>query len=409
MQSWWFTEDCYPHLPDESTYRSIRVDLPNQHCDPEVANDLYNRYLDLWCACDEIGLGIMLNEHHQTATCMVPAAPIMLGILARQTQKSRLLILGNPLPNRNQPVRVAEEMALVDVISKGRVECGFVRSVPYEAAAANIMPYRGSDRMWEAHDLILKAWTTHDGPFNFEGEWYHHRQVNIWPRPYQQPHPPVWITMGSNGSARPVAQHKHIGAVFLAGYPRIREVFDGYREGYLEAHGEHAPLDRLAYLGLCYIGENQREAEEGARKLLWYMESNKVPPSGVIRLGYHPPAVSANVMRGVTGSGVPTRPTLEQQMARGNVFAGTPDQVFEQMKSFWEYSGGFGHMLMMGQAGFLSDADALKSMRLYKAEVEPRLKELAANADPAELWEKSKAAPVKDGVDIGNFGVEFVR
>ena len=409
MQSWWFTEDCYPHLPDESTYRSIRVDLPNQHCDPEVANDLYNRYLDLWCACDEIGLGIMLNEHHQTATCMVPAAPIMLGILARQTQKSRLLILGNPLPNRNQPVRVAEEMALVDVISKGRVECGFVRSVPYEAAAANIMPYRGSDRMWEAHDLILKAWTTHDGPFNFEGEWYHHRQVNIWPRPYQQPHPPVWITMGSNGSARPVAQHKHIGAVFLAGYPRIREVFDGYREGYLEAHGEHAPLDRLAYLGLCYIGENQREAEEGARKLLWYMESNKVPPEWSNPPGYHPPAVSANVMRGVTGSGVPTQPTLEQQMARGNVFAGTPDQVFEQMKSFWEYSGGFGHMLMMGQAGFLSDADALKSMRLYKAEVEPRLKELAANADPAELWEKSKAAPVKDGVDIGNFGVEFVR
>ena len=90
MKSWWFTEDCYPHLPDESTYRSIRVDLPNQNCDPEIASDLYNRYLDLWCACDEIGLGIMLNEHHQTATCMVPAAPIMLGILARQTKNERL-------------------------------------------------------------------------------------------------------------------------------------------------------------------------------------------------------------------------------------------------------------------------------------------------------------------------------
>ena len=409
MKSWWFTEDCYPHLPDESTYRSIRVDLPNQNCDPEIASDLYNRYLDLWCACDEIGLGIMLNEHHQTATCMVPAAPIMLGILARQTKNERLLILGNPLPNRNQPVRVAEEMALVDVFSKGRVECGFVRSVPYEAAAANILPYRGSDRMWEAHDLILKAWTTHDGPFNFEGEWYHHRQVNIWPRPYQQPHPPVWITMGSGASAKRVAQHKHIGAVFLAGYPRIRSVFDGYRESYLEAHGEIPPLDRLAYLGLCFIGENEREAEEGARKLLWYMESNKVPPEWSNPPGYHPAPVSAAVMRGAGGSGVPTRPTLHEQMARGNVFAGTPDQVFEQMKAFWEYSGGFGNMLMMGQAGFLSDADALKSMKLYKAEVEPRLKELEANTDPAELWEKSKAAPVKECADTRHFGVEFVR
>jgi alkanesulfonate monooxygenase SsuD/methylene tetrahydromethanopterin reductase-like flavin-dependent oxidoreductase (luciferase family) len=409
MKSWWFTEDCYPDLPDEDSYRSIRVDLPNIHCEPEKASELYNRYLDLWCACDEIGLGIMLNEHHQTATCMVPAAPIMLGILARQTETARLLILGNPLPNRNQPVRVAEEMALVDVISKGRLECGFVRSVPYEAAAANMLPYKGSERLWEAHDLIMKAWTTHDGPFNFEGKYYHHRQVNIWPRPYQQPHPPVWITMGSPGSAKPVAEHKHVGAVFLAGYPKIRGVFDGYRESYLAAHGEHAPLDRLAYLGLCYVGENEREAEDGARKLLWYMESNKVPAEWSNPPGYHTPAVSATVMRGKDGSGVPTNPTLDQQMARGNVFTGTPDQVYEQIKAFWEYSGGFGHMLLMGQAGFLSDADALKSMKLYKKEVEPRLTELMEGADPAELWEKSKAAPLKDDVDLGNFGIEFVR
>ena len=409
MKSWWFTEDCYPNLPDEDSYRSIRVDLPNIHCEPEKASELYNRYLDLWCECDEIGLGIMLNEHHQTATCMVPAAPIMLGILARQTKTARLLILGNPLPNRNQPVRVAEEMALVDVISKGRLECGFVRSVPYEAAAANILPYKGAERLWEAHDLIMKAWTTHDGPFNFEGKYYHHRQVNIWPRPYQQPHPPVWITMGSHGSAIPVAKHKHVGAVFLAGYPKIRGVFDGYRESYLAAHGEHAPLDRLAYLGLCYVGENEREAEDGARKLLWYMESNKVPAEWSNPPGYHTPAVSATVMRGKDGSGVPTNPTLAQQMTRGNVFAGTPDQVYEQIKAFWEYSGGFGHMLLMGQAGFLSDADALKSMKLYKKEVEPRLTELMENADPAELWEKSKAAPVQEGVDLGDFGIEFVR
>ena len=157
LKTWFFTEDCYPDLPPQDTYKSIRVDLPNQFCDPENASRLYNQYLDIWCAADEMGLEIMLNEHHQTATCMVPAAPIMLGILARQTRDARLLILGNPLPNRNQPVRVAEEMAMVDVISKGRVEVGFVRSVPYEAAAANILPYQGSERLWESHDLILKA------------------------------------------------------------------------------------------------------------------------------------------------------------------------------------------------------------------------------------------------------------
>ena len=409
MKTWWFTEDCYPNLPEQSTYRSIRVDLPNKHCDPDTAHELYNRYLDLWCACDEIGLEIMLNEHHQTATCMVPAAPILLGILARQTKKARLLILGNPLPNRSQPVRVAEEMAMVDVISKGRLECGFVRSVAYEAAAANVLPYRGTERLWEAHDLIVKAWTTHDGPFNFEGKWFHHRQVNIWPRPYQQPHPPIWVTMGSNGTAAQVGERGHVGAVFLAGYQNVRGIFGGYREAYIKAHGKVPSLDRLAYLGLCFVGENEREAHEGAQKLMWYMEANKVPHEWSNPPGYHPPPVAAQVMKGRSGAGIPTVPKLGDQMQRGNLFAGTPDQVYEQIKAFWEFSGGFGNMMIMGQAGFLSDQDATKSMKLYAKEVYPRLRELTAKADAAEMYERSKALPERVSADTSLFGLDFVR
>ncbi len=411
LKTWFFTEDCYPDLPEQDSYDSIRVDLPNKYCDPENASRLYNQYLDIWCAADEMGLEIMLNEHHQTATCMVPAAPIMLGILARQTKDARLLILGNPLPNRNQPVRVAEEMALVDVISKGRVEVGFVRSVPYEAAAANILPYRGSERLWESHDLILKAWTTHDGPFNFEGEWYHHRQVNIWPRPYQQPHPPVWITTGSAASTLPVAQHKHVGAIFLAGYSKVRPIFDAYRENYLKLHGEHAPLDRLAYCGLIYVGDDEKTAAEGANKMMWYMQANKVADHWKNPPGYHPPVVSANVLRGahVSGSGAAYSTDLTEHMRRGNVFAGTPDQVYEQIKAFWEYSGGFGHMLMMGQAGHMTEQETLRSMHLYNSEVYPRLKELAKTWDPEAIMDKRADLPNRDHAEITDLAVDFVR
>lgn len=410
MQTWFFTEDAYPYLPAVETYESIRVNLPNRHYDPVIGAELYDMYLDLWCAADEIGLEIMVNEHHQTATCVVPAAPIMLGILARQTSRARLLILGNPIANRPQPIRVAEEMAMIDVISRGRLECGFVRAVPYEAAPANVLPLRGAERLWEAHDLILKAWTTHDGPFNFEGHWFHARQVNIWPRPYQQPHPPVWITVGSANSTIPVAQHKYIGAVFLAGYPRIREIFDGYRDAYQQAHGEAAPLDRLAYCALMFISEDAKRAREGAEKVLWYMTSNKVPPQWSNPPGYHPPAVAAQIMQGRRGgAGLPLTATLEDQMARGNVFAGTPDQVFEQIKQFWEYSGGFGHLLMMGQAGFLSYDDTVASMTLFYNEVYPRLKELTATYDPDQMQALRARQPDKAFADLGLFGAEFVR
>jgi|TARA_B100000809_G_scaffold60259_1_gene56805 alkanesulfonate monooxygenase SsuD/methylene tetrahydromethanopterin reductase-like flavin-dependent oxidoreductase (luciferase family) len=410
MKTWFFTEDAYPNLPDEENYESVRVNLPNKHFDPVLGADLYNMYLDMWGAADEMGLEIMLNEHHQTATCVLPAAPIALGVLARETKKARLLILGNPIVNRKQPIRVAEEMAYIDVLSRGRLDCGFVRGVPYEIAPANAYPYRGSEKLWEAHDLIMKAWTHHDGPFNFEGRWFHARQVNIWPRPYQQPHPPVWVTMGSAGSAAQVAQRKHIGAVFLAGYPGIRRLFDGYREGFLQAHGEEAPLDRLAYAAIVCVGENEKEAENGTEKLLWYIRSNKVAPQFNNPPGYHPPAVSANIIRGPR-PGEPDRrdPRLETQKARGNVFSGTPDQVFQQIKNFWEYSGGFGHLLMMGQAGFMTYDETLKSMKLFTEEVYPRLKELTASYDAGVMKEIRSSRPDVESVDTGLLASEFVR
>ena len=410
MRAWFFTEDAYPDLPDVDSYESIRVNLPNKHFDPNRGADLYNMYLDMWCAADEMGLNIMNNEHHQTATCMVPAAPIMLGILARETKNARLLILGNPVANRSQPVRVAEEMALIDVLSRGRLECGFVRGVPYEIAPANVFPYRGTEKLWEAHDLITKAWTTHDGPFSFEGRWFHARQINIWPRPYQQPHPPVWVTMGSAESAAQVAKRGHIGAVFLAGYPRIRSIFDGYRQGYLDSHGKEMPIDRLAYCALISVGETEQEGLDVAEKLLWYMTSNKVPSQYSNPPGYHSTAMAATMMRGnSSGTGLPTATTLAEQMARGNVFAGTPDQVYDQIKNFYDYCGGFGNLMMMSQAGFMTFDETLSSMKLFSEEVYPRLKELTAGYDAGRMQEIRATLPDVENINVSAPASEFVR
>jgi Luciferase-like monooxygenase len=313
MKTWFFTEDAYPYLPDAAEYESIRVNLPNRHYDPVKGTDLYHMYLDMWLAAEDHGLEIMVNEHHQTATCVVPAAPLMLAILARQSKTARLLILGNPLPNRNQPVRVAEEMAMIDVISRGRLECGFVRSVPWEASAANITAYRGVDRLWEAHDLILKAWTTHDGPFNFEGRYYRHRQVNIWPRPFQQPHPPIWVTIGSAGSAVPVAERDYIGAVFLAGYMNVRKIFDGYRAAYLRRHGRPAgPPGSISVCGAGLCGGNGSQGARGRREesLVHALEQGHPAPLEPARL---PRAGCGGELHEGCGLGGPA-----QSLARGS-------------------------------------------------------------------------------------------
>src|SRR5215831_9586971 len=114
MQVWHFTEMPYPHLPPLEELSSIRVSLPSKHFDPKIGADLYNRYLDEYMIADELGFNHMLNEHHQTATCIDVAAPLSAAILARQTKKGRICILANPVANRGDPLRIAEEMAMID-------------------------------------------------------------------------------------------------------------------------------------------------------------------------------------------------------------------------------------------------------------------------------------------------------
>jgi alkanesulfonate monooxygenase SsuD/methylene tetrahydromethanopterin reductase-like flavin-dependent oxidoreductase (luciferase family) len=373
MRAWFFTETAYPYLPEE--FDSIRVTLPNRHYDPRIGAELYHRYLDEWLHAEEMGLEIMLNEHHQTATCVDPVAPIMLGVLARETSKARLLLLGNPIANRRQPVRVAEEMALVDCLSRGRVEVGFVRGVPYEISAGNSNPVRMSERFWESHDLILKAWTTHDGPFSWEGRFFHHRQVNIWPRPYQQPHPPVWITALSTNSVPAVAERGYVVATFLTGFEVSKNIFDAYRAT-AAGLGRDTPPDRLAYAALLYTGETDEEGRAGARKLMWYIEANKVAPQFVAPPGYVPVDAAAQAIRKGASQYDFRRLTLEDLMSQGVMFAGNPDTVFKQVKAHYEHVGGYGHLLIMGQAGFLNHRETVRGIDLFAREVYPRLKEL---------------------------------
>ena len=379
MRIWHFSETAYPHLPPEDDYESVRVSMPNRYYDPKIGYELYQNRIDEWCYADELGIDIMINEHHQTPTCVDPSAPIMTGVLARVTKNARLLILGNPIANRRQPVRVAEEMAMIDVMSKGRLECGFVRSVPYEIAPANSNPVRTTERMWEAHDLILKAWTTHDGPFTFEGEFFHHRMVNIWPRPYQQPHPPIWVTALSTGNATDIARKGYKLGTFLGGYEKTPPVFNAYRKAYREAgHGDEVPLENLGYSGLIFVGETEEEGRAGGQQLLWYLSHNKLPMHFKNPPGYA--SIDANVMA-LKGAQIGVRregwvPDLDEEMAKGIVFCGTPDQVYDQLKKFYDHVGGFGNLLSMGQAGHLSHEDTKKSLTFLAKEVYPRLKEL---------------------------------
>jgi alkanesulfonate monooxygenase SsuD/methylene tetrahydromethanopterin reductase-like flavin-dependent oxidoreductase (luciferase family) len=376
MYFWHFTEMPYPHLPDRDTISSMRVNLPSKHFDPKIGADLYNRYLDEHLIADDLGLNIMLNEHHQTATCMDVCAPLSASILARQTKNARICILGNPVANRSNPLRIAEEMAMIDCISRGRLDVGFVRGVPYETFAANSNPTQTVERLWEGLDLIVKAWMTHDGPFNFEGKHWHKRQVNLWPRPYQTPHPQVWVTGSSDMEAiRQVGARGYVFATFLQPYDKVKVMFDNYRASFVE-HGLPGG-GGTAYMPLVYTAETEAEAEKGAQELTWYLGA-KTEPQFRNPPGYVPVEFNVKALQGAySGRTDAVRAKgLEYQREQGVLVYGTPDSVAKQIKRFYDLVGGFDHLLMMQQAGFLSHERTVKSMTLFAKEVVPQLKDL---------------------------------
>jgi alkanesulfonate monooxygenase SsuD/methylene tetrahydromethanopterin reductase-like flavin-dependent oxidoreductase (luciferase family) len=385
MKVWHFSENAYPYLPPPETYDSVRVSLPNSAYDPAKGAALYDRFFDEWLIAEDEGLEIMMNEHHQTPTCVDPAAPLVLAALARVTSKARLLILGNPIAHRRQPVRVAEEMALADVLSHGRVDVGFVRGVPFEIAPANGNPMRTNERHWEALDLIIKAWTHHDGPFSHEGRFFHYRAVNIWPRPWQQPHPPVWVSTTSPAGAARVGSRGFIQATFLSGFNGTPAIFEAYRGGWREAgRGAAVPIDRLAYAAFIYTAETEAAAHAGAEKLLWHIAINKIPAHFANPPGYLGPELNAQIMGGKRRApGFPSVPSVPAAIEQGIMFAGTPDQVHAQIVRFYEKVGGFGHLLMLGQSGFLDHDDTASGIRLFAREVYPRLREAYPDSAPS--------------------------
>jgi alkanesulfonate monooxygenase SsuD/methylene tetrahydromethanopterin reductase-like flavin-dependent oxidoreductase (luciferase family) len=379
MRAWHFTEMPYPDLPPLESLKNTRVMIPSRLFDPKIGADLYNRYLDEHMIADELGLDIMLNEHHASAGCIDSCAPLPAAILARQTKKARILILGNPVANRGEPVRIAEEMAMIDCISRGRLDVGFVRGVTTEINPSNSNPTVTNERLWEGIDLAMRAWTSLDGPFNYEGRFWHKRAVNIWPRPYQQPHPPVWITGSTDReNVRKVAEHGFTFATFLQPYENTRSLFEVYRKHYVDAGVPN--MGGTAFMPLIYTSDSTADAESGAQELLWYTRSNITEPQFKNPPGYVNVAFNVLALQGKFGgrTAAVRAKGLDYMMEQGIVIAGTPDKVAARIRLLYEQVGGFEHLLMMQQAGHLDHKRTVRSMTMFAKEVYPQIRDLPA-------------------------------
>jgi alkanesulfonate monooxygenase SsuD/methylene tetrahydromethanopterin reductase-like flavin-dependent oxidoreductase (luciferase family) len=179
-------------------------------------------------------------------------------------------------------------------------------------------------------------------------------------------------------------------------------VFDGYRKGWREAgRGQDVPIDRLAYAALIYVGETEARAKAGAEKLLWYVTSNKVPPHFANPPGYVSVAANVQMLRGadnpLSAFGKRAGMTVESAVETGIMFAGTPDQVLAQINKHYDHVGGYGQLLIMGQAGFLEHEDTVHGIKMFAREVYPQLKALYPDTAISGFPQRARNAALRAG------------
>ena len=409
MQAWYHNEITYPFVPQEvlDAADSVRGSLPNKYCDPTIAADLFEQSLDEFMLCDEQGVNVVAIEHHAGINSLLGANPLLLGILARQTRKARILSLGTLISLRQEPIRIAEEYATADVISRGRLEIGFVKSGGSEMASANANPVNNVERFWEAIDVITKTLQHQEGPFSWEGKHFTHRHINIWPRPWQQPHPRMWAATGDPATAAEVGRRGMVNVLVLRGADETKRAWAAYRHARAEDGLPEASLDHFGYAALVYVGDTHEEGVEIGSQLLWFLNTSlrSAPQYGRFLPGGMPPQFAPQVYRSApapekaatgaengessksSSSNDPYAPapknnraligiSAEDAMERGLMFAGSADTVYQQIEDFYEKVGGFGHLVMVGRSGFLTHTQAEKGIKRFAQDVLPRLKEL---------------------------------
>ncbi len=377
IEVFWFSEQPYAHITDEDLepYESGRLGFPNTFFDPQKAHVLYNQYHEQYALADEVGFdGIMSNEHHSSYWCMKPAVNLDAAVIAKVTKKAKIAILGNVIAV-NDPVRMAEEIAMLDCFSGGRVISGFVRGTAVESLVGGIVPAENRERFQEAHDLIIKCWTT-PGPFRYEGKHYHYRAVNPWVLPMQKPHPPVWFPgLSSPESVVWAAHHKHP-------YMNLGSLLDyteQLRNVYVDAAHEvgfHPGPEHFGYLLRVLVADTDEKAQEIGRTFMWTeAHRNKGPREHNDPPGYQS-REAVQIQRRLPGAGgFGQRMTYEELQAVDNLIVGSPDTVIKKLTGIVKRLNP-GWLHIYGNEGNMDHGDVQHSIELLGREVIPALHEI---------------------------------
>lgn len=402
MKFHWFNLMPWPYLPDDFTekHRSVWVDVDSRLFDARKANRIYNDYLDLLELAEDVGYdGLGINEHHQNAYGLMPSPQLMAATLARRTHRAAILLLGQSLALYDPPTRVAEEMAMIDCISGGRLISGFpVGSSMDDNYACGVNPATLREKYHEAHDLVRRAWSDPD-VFAWNGKHYKLRYVNLWPRPIQTP-PPIWIPGGGSLETWDFcAEHKYnYSYLSFSGYIRGAQLMEGFWQRMEQLGAEFNPYQAAFAQQIC-VAETDAEAKRLYEKHARYFFSRclHVYPGFADAPGYRTePTIRAGLVTQMAGQSSALNQAAalswEEMIEKGYIVAGSPDSVAAQIEKVIDTLK-VGHLVCLLHFGDMPNDLCRYSTQMFADKVMPQMRSKWAGYE--DHW-YPKAMPLED-------------
>lgn len=389
MKFTWFNLMPWPYLPDDfrEKNRSVWVDIDQKLFDPARSHEVYNTYMDLLEYADTLGFdGVGVNEHHQNGYGIMPSPNIIAAGLARRTKDAAIVVLGNSIALYNPPIRVAEEFAMLDCISGGRLVAGFPVGTSMDTNYCyGQIPSLTREKYQEAHDLIIKAWTTRE-PFAWNGRYNKLRHVNIWPRPIQDnPHPPVHIPGGGSVETYDFCIDNTYSYSYLSfsGYLRAQALMNGYWKR-VEERGVDASPYRAGFAQTILVADTDEEAERlySEHVSYFYNRCLHVYPGFADAPGYR---TIKTIQTGALSQYAPprggyTQLTWKELTEQGHVIAGSPETVRQRMEDLIKGLN-VGNIFCLMHVGNMPADKCMYSTKLFAEKVMPKLRNMFPDWD----------------------------
>ena len=404
MKFVWFNLQPWPYLPDDfrEKHRSVWVDIPSSLFDPEKGHELYNTYLDQLEFAESVGFdGIGCNEHHQNGYGLMPSPNLIAAALARRTSDVALCVIGNSIALYNPPLRVAEEFAMLDCISGGRLIAGFPVGTAMDTNFTyGQIPALTRDKYAEAHDMIIQAWTR-DDVFAFDGKYNQLRYVNLWPKPVQKPHPPIYIPGGGSIETWDFCLDHDYNYSYLSfnGYKGGKALLDGFWERRADRGDRDESPYRTSFAQIICVADTDAEAEKlyAEHVLYFFNRCLHVYPGFSDPAGYRTvDTIKAGKLNQLRKENMElfTKLTWKDLVEGGFVIAGSPETVAEQME-FLARSLRVGTVFCLMHAGNMPDWKTRYSTQLFAEKVMPRLRNIWPGWDAEQWWCKPMANRIR--------------